>query len=139
MDYAKFEELSGIELGMFVSDVIKRCDVDEGVLAYYQHRRTNLDDPHLEMIILLLEKVGTFAALNEVASLLDHPTKFVRYQAAHVIANASSLDENAMAKVICVLSSHRYPNDIIKIEDALLRGGTKAARTLATCFRDANR
>src|SRR5580704_6058193 len=105
MNYTMFEELSGIQIGMFVSDTIKRADVDDGVLSYYYQRRANLDTPHLEMIILLLEKLGTAAALNAIASFLDYPVKSVRYQAAQVIIKASSLDENAMAKVIAVLSN----------------------------------
>jgi hypothetical protein len=139
MDYSRFEELSGIELGMFVSDSIKRADVDEGTLVYYQQRKANFDGPHLEMMVLLLEKLGTPVALNEIAGLLAHPVKCVRYQASQVIANAVSLDENAMAKVIGTLSKPLYPDDIIQIENALYHGGTEAARTLARQFIEANR
>ena len=138
MNYIRFEELNGIPLGIFVSDVIKRADVDDSILVYYFQRKADLDSPHLEMIILLLERLGTPAALNEVAGLLNHPVKSVRYQAAQVITNAASLDENVMAKVISVLSNPPYPDDTIRVEDALCHGGTEAARTLATRFREAN-
>ena len=139
MNFTRFEELNGIQLGMFTSDVVKRGDVDDGILAYYKQRKANLDSPHLEMLILLFGKLGTPAALNEVASLLEHPVKCVRYQAAQVITNAASLDENAMAKVISILSNPPYPDDVIQIEDALDHGGTETARTLVARFRGANR
>jgi hypothetical protein len=139
MNYSRFEELNGIQLGMFVSDAIKRADVDDGILEYYYQRKEDIDSPHLEMVILLLGKLGTPAALNEVASFLNHPVKCVRYQAEQVIANAASLDENAMAKVISILSNPPYPKDIIQIEDALDHGGTEKARMLAVRFREANR
>jgi hypothetical protein len=139
MNFTRFEELNGIQLGMFISDVVKRADIDDGILVYYNQRKVNLDSPHLEMMILLFGKLGTPAALNEVASFLDHPVKCVRYQAAQVITNAASLDENAMAKVISVLSNPSYPDDIIQIEEALDHGGTETARTLVMRFREANR
>jgi hypothetical protein len=139
MNYTRFEGLNGIPLGMFVSEAIKRGDVDDGVLAFYYQRRADLDSPHLEMIILLLEKLGTTAALNEVAGLLDHPAKSVRYQAVQVITNATSLDENAMTKVISVLSNPPYPEDKVRVEDALYHGGTEKARDLAERFREHSR
>ena len=136
MNYAKFEELNGIQLGVFTADVAKRNDVGDDILTYYYQRKSNLDNPHLEMIILLLGKLGTPTALNEAASFLDHPVKHVRYQAAQVITNATSLDENAMAKVIGILSNPPYPDDIIKIEDALDYAGTEKARALVARFRE---
>jgi hypothetical protein len=139
MNFTRFEELNGIQLGMFISDVVKRADIDDGILVYYNQRKANLDSPHLEMMILLFGKLGTPAALNEVASFLDHPVKCVRYQAAQVITSAASLDENAMAKIISVLSNHSYPDDIIQIAEALDHGGTETARTLVMRFRKANR
>jgi HEAT repeat protein len=139
MNFTKFEELNGIKLGMFISDAIKRADVDDEILTYYDQRKANLDSPHLEMVILLLEKLGTPAALNVIASLLDHPAKSVRYQAAQVITSAASLDEIAMTKVTSVLSHPPYPNDIIPIEDALYHGGTDTARTIAERFMEARK
>ncbi len=138
MNYTRFEELTGIPLGMFVSDVIKRAHIDDAILAYCRQHRTSLDSQHLEMIVLLLEKVGTPAALNEVASFLDHPAKSVRYQAAQVITNAATLDENAMAKVVNMLSNPPYPEDFIQIKDALYRGCTETAKTIAARFIEMN-
>ena len=34
MNFIRFEELNGIPLGMFVSDAIKRADVDDSILAW---------------------------------------------------------------------------------------------------------
>ena len=135
MNYDRFEELNGIHLGMFVSDVIRGGGVDDSILAYYFKRKADFDIPHLEMIILLLGKLGTPAALNEVATFLEHSVKCIRYQAAQVITNAVSLDEYVMEKVISRLSNRSYPDDIIQIEDALCHGGTETARKLAERFR----
>jgi HEAT repeat protein len=135
MDFRKFEQLSGIELGMFVSHIVKQGEVDDSIMTYHRSHAAALDGQHIEMMIFLLGKLGTPVALNEVASFLDHPTKYIRYQAAQVIANAPSLDENAMAKVVKVLANPPYPQDITQIKNALDHGGTELAQAIANSFR----
>jgi HEAT repeat protein len=128
-----------MELGMFVSEIVKQGEVDDSLLTYYRSQGANLDDSHLEMVLLLLGKLGTRAAVNEVARFLDHPTKYVRYQAAQVITSVESLDENAMGMVIKVLANPSYPEDITHLEEVLDRGATESARLLAKRFREGKR
>jgi len=134
MDFKKFEQLNRGELELFVGDLARHGQVDCSILSYYKTRGANLDEHHLQMIVFLLGRLGTNDALREAAKYLDHPTKFVRYEAMGVIANASAIDEHIMGKVVNVLANPSLKDKVL--EEALNHGCTEQARLIAKHFRD---
>lgn len=135
MDFAKFEQLHGIELGKFVADVTKREILDRSILDYYQSNRSRLDGPHLEMIISLLGRLGTPEAMKEVTEHLDYPVKYVKNEAIQIAIHASSLDEKAVTNILTALKTARFPEDRELLELALSKAGTDAAKRLAAMWQ----
>jgi len=134
MDFNAFERLNGVRLGLFVGNVIKGHEIDESILNYYRLHARDMDPPHLEMILLLLGKLGTREALREVAAMLDHSTNYVKYQAIQVIGSAPAIDEHTMKKIIEILSDPRHAEYAEELRPALHRGDGESARLLAEDF-----
>jgi hypothetical protein len=133
MDTDKFEKLSGMELGLFCADLVKRDQVDSSIFDYYKSRASALDGPHVEVLLGLLRKIGTEEALNEIAKYLDHPTNYLRLEAIQTISMAPAIDEQIMERVVQILSNPRFYH--VALENALDHGATEEAKRIAENFR----
>ena len=112
MNFEKFESLQKLELGKFVAAVVKNEELDESILNYYRSFSSKLDGPHIEMLAVLLGELGTPAALSEVTQLLEHPKKYVRYQAAEVLSRAPALSTEIIAKLEQILKNPNYSEEL---------------------------
>jgi hypothetical protein len=97
-DYEQFERLTGQRLADYALTT-SRESLPTGFVEYVRDNAARLDGQHLEMAILLLEKIGTDTARHEIANHLGHSLKHIRLTVIGLLDRIGRIDEHVRARV----------------------------------------
>jgi len=86
-DDEKFENLSGLELGVYFMKKEHQVGLDDTFVEYVRERATLLDSQHLELALLLLARVATPDADHTIADYLDYPITHIRMAAIKTVTH----------------------------------------------------
>ena len=75
---AEFEQLGGIQLGVYAVTKAKEGNLPPDCLDYFRRNASRWDGQHLEMGLMFLSKLDSEEAWHEIANYLGHPLKFIR-------------------------------------------------------------
>jgi hypothetical protein len=132
-----FESLSGLDLATYAVELMRERIPEGDFLPYFRQKAEAMDMVHLELAVGMLGKVGSAAALQTVASYLEHPDFNVRFVATKTIACLHTADEVVMRCAVESLSKHEgdraaLANELMPVLD---RPANEQARRLASAYR----
>jgi hypothetical protein len=86
-DYEKFENLGGLELGLYFMEEEHQVGLDDAFVKYVRQRSALMDGQHLELALLLLARVATRDADHTIADYLDYPITHIRMAAIRTVTH----------------------------------------------------
>lgn len=104
-DTERFEQLSGMQLGVYAVEIAKSGNLPPDCLDYVRRNARRWDGQHLEMGLLFLSKIDSDEARHEIIGHLGHPLKHIRLTVLAFLDGTNAFDTHMLSKIKERLSS----------------------------------
>lgn len=114
-----FEKLKGLPLARYVINNAEGGNLPKDYMEYAKRNADRLDVQHLEMLIFILDKIGSDETRHEIAKYLGHPLEPIRLMVIGLFDKMDSLDDYSLSKIrerLASVASEFEKSALIKLQ-----------------------
>lgn len=120
-DFAAFEKLRSIDLGLFCLMPEIEEALDDSFVEYFRTKASSFDLEHLEYGLFLLGKLHTEKARRELLHYIDHSGTSARYIAISYVTEFEELSPDEIKRIRKVIETHGSLIGVRNLAEVLVR------------------